>query len=363
MTVPSDHPIPPALGELPIADPSVALTFARFTDSAGPVTLLVTRHAEGLLHGTVVTDPAGEPFPDPLAAWTALGRDHLLELATRPAARTVAAAEALPPVAIGVHHVAIGTNYAEHGAETSVLGSFLFPKLVQPTGARSAVSSQGLLDYEVELGLVPLTDLRPGAQPAVMGLLLANDLTDRDLMLRLADTTDIRSGQGFTTAKSRPGYLPLGDLLIVPSDWRAFVRDLHLELFVDGTRRQSGGPAEMLWNADRILAEVLAASTREFAHEGRRVPLTLRPGIIDAGTVVLTGTPAGVIFQTADLLQAVAEEMRETGTTGPPGAAQLLAGGERYLREAAAEHRYLQPGQQVVARAAGLGQIVVDVVR
>lgn len=362
MTVPADRPVPPALGELPIADPSVALTFARFTGSAGPVTLLVSRYAGGLLHGTVVTDPAGAPFPDPLAAWTALGHDRLLEAATRPAAMTVAAADALPPVATGAHHVAIGTNYAEHGAETQVAGSFLFPKVVQPTGARSAVSSEGLLDHEVELGLVPLTDLGPDAQPAVMGLLLANDLTDRDLLLRLADASDIHSGRGFTTAKSRPGYLPLGDLLVVPRDWRAYVQGLQLELFVDGTRRQSGAPAEMLWDADRILAKVLAASTREFAHEGHSVALTPRPGVIDAGTIVLTGTPSGVVFRTADLLQAVAEEMRETGTTGPPGAAQLLAGGERYLREAAADHRYLQPGQQVVARATGLGQIVVDVV-
>lgn len=47
----------------------------------------------------VLTDPAGEPFPDPLAAWTALGHDHLREVATRPAARTVPAADTLSPAA------------------------------------------------------------------------------------------------------------------------------------------------------------------------------------------------------------------------------------------------------------------------
>ena len=70
---------------------------------------------------------------------------------------------------------------------------------------------------------MPLAPLAPEHdRPASMGLVLCNDYTDRDALLRTLDPWNPGSGKGFTTGKSFPGSLPVGDLFVIPRDVRAF---------------------------------------------------------------------------------------------------------------------------------------------
>lgn len=151
------------------------------------------------------------------------GWDSLRErVAGAPAATrvSVSATDLGLPVDLGDHHIAAGTNYPEHAGEAEVEeGPFLFAKLVEPSGPRATVpAGDALLDYEVELAFVTLEPLAEGDVPETMGLVVANDYTDRATLLRHVDVWDPASGKGFTTGKSRPGYLPVGDLLVVPRD-------------------------------------------------------------------------------------------------------------------------------------------------
>src|SRR5690606_22140990 len=105
------------------------------------------------------------------------------------------------PVRLAASHIATGTNFPEHGKESSVTdGPFLFPKEVRPTAFNIPVSvGDSLLDYEVELCFVALKDMALDAMPERAGLLLCNDYTDRARLMRHIDPRDITSGTGFTT--------------------------------------------------------------------------------------------------------------------------------------------------------------------
>jgi 2-keto-4-pentenoate hydratase/2-oxohepta-3-ene-1,7-dioic acid hydratase in catechol pathway len=136
---------------------------------------------------------------------------------------TASVRELVAPVDLRGSHVATGLNFPEHAGESGVGdGPFLFPKLAEATGPYAPVpAGNALLDYEVEISWVPLAPLSPGERPKHMGLVLCNDYTDRDLLLRTVDPWDPTSGKGFTTGKSFPGSLPIGNLFVIPRDYRS----------------------------------------------------------------------------------------------------------------------------------------------
>jgi len=72
--------------------------------------------------------------------------------------------------------------------------------------------------------------------------------------MRRLDPWDIESGTGFTTGKSFPGHLPVGNLFVIPRDHRRFAEDLELELWVNDGLRQRSKASEMIWDVDEILA-------------------------------------------------------------------------------------------------------------
>src|SRR5882724_1165269 len=209
------------LNAVAIAALDAALTFAR-VDAEHPTVLAVRSWQDGRIEA--VDLGAG----DPISLYEEHGYDALRDkIATAPAASrvTLSAADLVQPVDLGSHHVAVGTNYPAHAGEADVEGGpFLFPKLVEPTGPYSPVpAGNGLLDFEVELAFVLLEDLEPGRASGAVGLVLANELTDRETLLRHVDPWNPTSGAGFTTGKSFPGFLPVGALFVVPRDVRTFV--------------------------------------------------------------------------------------------------------------------------------------------
>ncbi|MDE2141649.1 MAG: fumarylacetoacetate hydrolase family protein [Elusimicrobia bacterium] len=158
----------------------------------------------------------------------------------------------------------VGRNYAEHAKE---LGNALpAAPVIFLKPASSVISSGGTLrlpadskrvDHEVELVVARAAD---GSLRAAVGV----DFTARDIQEELK-----KKGLPWTLAKGRPGFAALGPF--VPAALPA-----ALTLSVNGSVRQKGSTADMLFPVPRLL-EYLDAN------------FGLAPG-----DIVFTGTPAGV---------------------------------------------------------------------
>lgn len=337
-----------------IADTSEALSFARYQGR----TFAVTGYQDGVVRGVEI----GEAGEDAISLVNRLGYDAakaMIDVMIEGGSDAIEldAASLSVPVDLMDRHIAVGTNYAEHAEEASVEdGPFLFPKYVTPTGARAPIPlGDGLLDYEVELCLVT-TAPTAVAEAAQGGLILCNDVTDRALLLRTLNTDDPTSGEGFTDGKSAPGFLPVGDLYIVPRDLNAFVEGLTLQLSVNGIERQRSAVTQWIWDFDRTLSETGQASGRSWNwREGTaRLPVT-EDGIIPARTLVLAGTPSGTIFSGVYSRAYVM------------GFWHLLAGGwdqsisdhviEAQIAQATAMQEYLEHGDQITIRVGKMGTL------
>jgi 2,4-diketo-3-deoxy-L-fuconate hydrolase len=283
------------LERLEVADPERALTFARRRTGEGHQLLLVTGHRDGYFDAL----DAGARFPparDGAELLATQGYDALLETlrATGPRLRVPESELDMPVALPGDRHVAAGTNFAAHGAEAGIDEPFVFPKRVVPTPWNAPVPKGDArrLDYEVEICFVPLADVaEPGGRPA-LGLLLCNDFTDRwALVLGMA------GGDGEIGA---PGFLPVGPLLVVPRDLESFYPEIELSLWVDGRLRQRSRAGAMIWGPWTIIDQAFARADWEFFFEGQGTEL-LPEGRLTRESLVLSGTPAGVIFRIANV--------------------------------------------------------------
>jgi len=198
----------------------------------------------------------------------------------------VAALQLDSPVTTPCRVVAQMVNYRSHARESG-----FDPSKIQPTFFRKASGSVvgptsdivrpghvRLLDYEVELGLVigdpvPVGTTITDANIAdyVAGLVIANDISARDVQLA--------KGQ-FYESKSYPTFTPMGPYLTLlePAEFARLV-DLRLRLSVDGVLRQ-----------DRTVADMIHLPARSLTTLARFQQL-------DPGDVVLTGTPGGTALQ------------------------------------------------------------------
>ncbi|UVE94311.1 fumarylacetoacetate hydrolase family protein [Dietzia sp. B32] len=191
------------------------------------------------------------------------------------------------PVTAPCRVVAQMTNYATH-----VKDSGMDPQTVPLTFFRKSSGSISgpfddvirpahvtLLDYEVEIGLVVGSPLRVGTEvdettlpEVVAGLVITNDVSARDVQLPKTQ---------FYEAKSYPTFTPVGPVLVL-LDAAEFARfdDLRLTLRVNGEIRQDrkvGG--DMIYGPVEAL-RTLAGFQR-----------------LDAGDLVLTGTPGGTALK------------------------------------------------------------------
>ena len=189
----------------------------------------------------------------------------------------------LSPVTTPCRLVAQATNYASHvrdvgrdpaktpltffrKASGSVAGPF--DDIVKPPHVR-------LLDYELEIGLLIGRALPVGTEVTeanlgefVHGLLVTNDVSARDVQLTKAQ---------FYESKSYPTFTPVGPaLVLVNADELKRFGDLRLQLRVNGEVRQ-----DMVVEGDMLYSPVQALQTLAKFQK------------LDAGDVVLTGTPVG----------------------------------------------------------------------
>jgi 2-keto-4-pentenoate hydratase/2-oxohepta-3-ene-1,7-dioic acid hydratase in catechol pathway len=184
------------------------------------------------------------------------------------------AAELLAPVT-PTKIVCVGRNYRDHVKE---MGSempaepLLFFKPVsalnQPGGVVRMPAVSARVDFEGELAVVIGRRTRNLKEEhwrsVVRGYTLANDVTARDLQNK--------DGQ-WTRAKGFDTFCPVGPVVSDELDPEA---GLTLETRVNGEQRQHGSTLDFIFPISRLLAYITAAMT------------------LEAGDLVLTGTPAGV---------------------------------------------------------------------
>jgi 2-keto-4-pentenoate hydratase/2-oxohepta-3-ene-1,7-dioic acid hydratase in catechol pathway len=217
-------------------------------------------------------------------------------LAEIPAAGTlrIGAPLARPGAVVG-----IGLNYAGHAAESGaaipeVPVVFLKPSntVAGPFDEAPIPPSSGKYDWEVELAVVIgrrasyLASVDEAAD-CVAGYVLANDLSERDYQLPGA------AGQ-WVKGKSLPASTPLGPWFVPATHLDA--SDLRLRTWVNGEPRQDSSTADLIFDVPAVVHHL-----SQFM-------------VLEAGDVILTGTPEGVALsgrfpylQDGDVLELEAE--------------------------------------------------------
>ncbi len=209
------------------------------------------------------------------------GLDRLRDLAANPAALPDApeGVRLGAPVARPRSVFAIGLNYSDHAKETGAAVPSEPILFMKATSAISGPHDPILIprgstktDWEVELGVVIARDAhalpsKASARDHVAGYCVANDVSERAFQLE-------RGGQ-WSKGKSCPGFLPLGPWLVT-ADEVPDPQQLSLSLDVNGRRRQSGSTATMIFDVLHIVHYL-----SQFV-------------LLEAGDVIVTGTPPGV---------------------------------------------------------------------
>ena len=183
-----------------------------------------------------------------------------------------------PPAILG-----IGKNYADHAAELGTaelpphpVVFFKNPASVIADGAPiqlpPVVRSEELgVDYEGELAVILGVDARdvPEAQAreVIASVACANDVSQRWWQWQAG-------GGQWSRGKSFDSFCPLGES--VPLTAIADLQNLPLTTRLNGEVVQQANTAQMLFSVARLIAELSRGTT------------------LLAGTVILTGTPAGV---------------------------------------------------------------------
>ena len=178
--------------------------------------------------------------------------------------------------------VCVGRNYAAHAHE---LGNEVpaVPMLFMKPASAVVSIRQGVIrpnpevfgdtHYEAELCVQLSADLSAAtieqAQQAIGGVTLGLDLTLRDLQTELKE-----KGHPWERAKCFDGACVLADWL----DPQAFgdFTDVHYQLTINDTLKQDGESALMLFPVYELLANISHAFS------------------LQAGDVIMTGTPSGV---------------------------------------------------------------------
>ena len=225
----------------------------------------------------VVSDFDGSFFAgDGLAGLAAL----VGERAARPELRQRFAGERVgAPIARPHQILCIGLNYSDHAAETGQAvpeEPILFTKspntLVGPNDDVRIPRGATKTDWEVELGIVigrrcSYLEDEEEARDAIAGFVLVNDVSERAFQLEHA-------GQ-WSKGKSAETFNPAGPWLVTPDEIED-VGSLGMWLDVNGTRRQSGSTATMIFDPYFIVRYL-----SQFM-------------VLEPGDLINTGTPPGV---------------------------------------------------------------------
>lgn len=181
--------------------------------------------------------------------------------------------------------VCVGLNYRDHAQESHAevpAEPVVFMKdpstVVGPYDTVYIPRRSVKTDWEVELGVVIGATARYLESPAearthVAGFVLSHDVSEREFQLE-------RGGQ-WDKGKSCETFNPLGPYLVT-ADEIVDPQDLGLRLWVNGTQRQNGTTARMIFGVDHLIWYL-----SQF--------MVLHPG-----DLINTGTPGGVALGLPD---------------------------------------------------------------
>jgi 2-keto-4-pentenoate hydratase/2-oxohepta-3-ene-1,7-dioic acid hydratase in catechol pathway len=278
-----------------IADRADALTFGRSAEGL----ILVTQHEGDALIGVNLTKRFGGDKTADLIAFVAD-----LDQTTLPDENAISERfpleELVMPLSYHYPSVAAGTNFKEHAEEIySDDPPFLFPKVTEAGNWNEGVPFLPRLDFEAELCMFPLADIESADSLSEYGLVLCNDFTDRWTLLKELDLGEPLGLTGFASGKGCEKCLPTGYLLVVP---RApdFYLSLDLSLYVNDELRQRFRMADVILPIEEIVSRSFEHQKTDYRRGNERVSL-LPHGYIPKGTLMLTGTAAGVLFKPANI--------------------------------------------------------------
>jgi 2-keto-4-pentenoate hydratase/2-oxohepta-3-ene-1,7-dioic acid hydratase in catechol pathway len=218
-----------------------------------------------------------------------------------------------PPIRRPGKIVVIGLNYRDHAAETGnplhAFPRFHFIPGSAVTGCGATVrlprSAPDNVDYEGELAIVIGRTGRDipekSAWDFVAGGTVADDISARDVQFGENPVLPMASP---ALAKGFDGFKPLGPALLTADELREHdALDIRTE--VNGTVRQHSSTAELVFSVPALLAFVSSFLT------------------LEAGDVVLTGTPGGTgvadgrYLKAGDVVAVTVESLgRLTNTIG-----------------------------------------------
>lgn len=181
--------------------------------------------------------------------------------------------------------ICLGINYLEHAAESARFKkeefdgrrpyAVYFSKRVnQALAAGAAIPAHSdivdSLDYEVELAVIIGQDawqVRPEeVRNHLFGYTILNDVSARNIQNR---------HQQWYFGKSLDGFAPMGPCILT-ADSLAYPPKLAVQSYVNGELRQNSNTEMMIFDIDHIVSELSQGMT------------------LKAGTIISTGTPAGV---------------------------------------------------------------------
>ncbi len=197
-----------------------------------------------------------------------------------PTGQVVEVGPLLAPV-IPADILCIGLNYRAHAEEQKSAipkNPMLFIKsgnsLADPDEPVPLPSNSQQVDYEAELVVVMGRDAkhvrRAEALEYVYGYTIANDVSARDWQ----KDKDLNGGQ-FARGKSFDRFCPIGPA-IVTADEVPNPNDLTISLKLNGRTMQESSTRDMIFDVPAIIESLSSTMT------------------IRAGSIILTGTPAGV---------------------------------------------------------------------
>ncbi|MBN9387882.1 MAG: fumarylacetoacetate hydrolase family protein [Chloroflexi bacterium] len=175
--------------------------------------------------------------------------------------------------------ICIGLNYRQHAIETNAPIP-TFPVVFSKFNNTISAPNQPILlptvaveyDYEVELAVVIGRKAHYVKQEDALGYVLgyctANDLSVRDMQMRTSQ---------WLLGKTFDGFSPMGPYLVT-SDEITDPQNLWLRCWVNGEKRQDSNTKDMIFPVDEIVSYLSQYMT------------------LEAGDVILTGTPQGVVL-------------------------------------------------------------------
>ncbi|KHL04754.1 fumarylacetoacetate hydrolase family protein [Sinomonas humi] len=205
------------------------------------------------------------------------------------------------PIARPHQIICVGLNFSDHAAETGQAvpsEPILFTKspntLVGPYDDVRIPRGATKTDWEVELGIVigkraSYLDSVEAARDVIAGWTLVNDVSERAFQME-------RNGQ-WLKGKSAETFNPAGPWLVT-QDEIDDVRSLEMWLDVNGTRRQNGSTATMIFDPFFIVHYI-----SQFM-------------VLEPGDLINTGTPPGVGMGFTPQVWLNAGDVMELGIEG-----------------------------------------------